>query len=569
MRLKTPLQLATVCLLALIALTGCDNPQEKALKALASENFKMTPSDFLRAASIGDEQMLRHYINAGMDINVRGADERGALLVTAERGHLGAMRLLIENGAELDIRSRDGWTPLMGAAINNQVEAVKLLLESGADPEKKDNSGWTALMQGVYKGHTQVVQALAQSSNEDSGRSLLVAALMGHADVLRSLLDANADINARTEDNETPLMLAAQKGRMEAVEVLLAAGADATLVNNVGDSAAAMAEERGHPQIAALIQEAATMQTRLKAEQAARQAALPTATPPSTTEFQTEQTTQPAEQADLQPPTTASASTPEPAPVSPGTLIDPDATPAPAPVQSDSVVTPSAAPQPDRSPEASAISVAEGQAPLPKLSEEEWFRHYNLDLNDSAMLQSDADGDGFTNAEEFIDDTNPRDPSSRPPLIVRAVMVDYASADLPFLLESVEGKTARVRKTDTGEILTVTDGDTLGGMKVERIRRRVISSKESSQADVSEVSLRDPASGQSTLLVRGQVARAADSFASIQLPGAGGPITVREGQEFSLPDEPGVRYMVFEVRPRQVIVRPVGGKATYTVKMAD
>ncbi len=549
------------CLLVVLTLAACDNPQEKALKALASENFKMTPSDFLRAASIGDEQILKYYIDAGMDINVRGPDQRSALLVTAERGHLGAMRLLIENGAEIDIRSRDGWTPLMVAAFNNQVEAVKLLIERGADPSKKDNSGWTALMQGVYKGHTQIVQVLADASDEDLGKALLVAALMGHADVLRSLLDAHADINARTEENETPLMLAAQKGRLEAVEVLLGAGADATLVNNVGDSAAAMAAERGHPQIAALIEEAAAIQTRRKAEEAARQAALPSPTPP------TQPDSLPAQPLDAALPPEPEPSSADIATASPPPAIDPDATPAPALPETSPATESGTQPSIPSPPDAPATSTRDARPP--KLSEEAWFKHYNLDLNDPAMLQRDEDNDGFTNAEEFIDNTDPRDPSSHPPLIVRAVMVDYATTELPYVLEGVEAGTARIRKVDSGEIIQVSDGDMLAGMRVERIRKRVISSKESAQSDVSEVTLRDPDSGQTTLLVRGQRARAADTFAAIQVPGSGGPVNVREGQEFSLPGEQGIRYKVFEIRPRQVIIRQVGGDATYTVKMSQ
>lgn len=46
---------------------------------------------------------------------------------------------------------------------------------------------------------------------------------------------------------------------------------------------------------------------------------------------------------------------------------------------------------------------------------EAWFGKYRLDLNDPKMLDADADGDGASNRDEFLADTNPRNASSHPP----------------------------------------------------------------------------------------------------------------------------------------------------------
>lgn len=547
---------------------GCEDPKDAAMKSLERENFKFTPVDFIRAASIGDNAILGQYLVAGMDIDTRGPEGDTALLAAAERGHARTVEYLIGEGAEVNARSKDGWTPLMMAAFNNQTEIVELLLASGGDPEKKDNSGWTALMQAVYKGHTRVVEAILGSSSEGADRALLVASLMGHSDVVRVLLDGGAGINARTEENDTPLMLAAQKGRLETVEVLLGEGADVSLTNNVGDTARGMAEERGHPEIASLIEEAAILQARNREGEAVAEA---TPRPVARASEATEQD----RVADAE-----GTDSPERGPVD---VVDIATRPGEAAESAGETVAVAGEGSGSRLPDDSepepeggvgAVSEADmvltdGEAVLPAPSEGEWFERYGLDIDDPEMYTSDPDGDGFTNREEFLNDTSPMDPGSHPLHITRAIMVEYASSDLPYVLESVRGDAASVRHTGDNRILTVREGDSLGGLTVERVRHRVISSKESQQADVSDLTLQDPSTGRSTLLVRGMTARVPDSSARIEVPGMGGPVEVREGETFSLPGEEGVSYQVFEVRPTQVIVRRTDGSSTYTVQMAE
>ncbi len=519
------------CVGMVAVISSCDNPEESALKELKAANYKLTPSDYVRAASINDVEMLQNFLLAGMDIDARGPQDDNALQVAAERGHADALELLLESGADADIRSKDGWTPLMTAAFYNQVEAVRILLKYGADAAKKDNSGWTALMQAVYKGHTQVVTEMVQNGSQEMERSLLVAALMGHADVARVMIAAGAEIDTRTEENETPLMMAAQKGRLETVEMLLAEGADATLTNNVGDTAADMAKERGHQVLAGILDKAAQLQASRAADSDSQE--LPAPTPLATTEEQV-----PDDQAGG----TETAAVEPPLP-----RIDPDATPLPA--GADIATT--------------AKPAARGD------QQEQWFAKHNLDLNDPEMLEQDPDQDGFSNAEEFIDDTDPHDRTSRPALVTRAVMVDYSASEIPYVLEAVSGDAAQIARLNEGDVVTVVEGDSLGDFRVANIKSRTISSKEASNSDVSEVTLESIANGTRTLLVRGQRTSGSDALATLQVVGQGEPLQVRKNDEFQLPGDENRRYRVFEIRPTQVIVRSIDEDATYTIKSAE
>jgi ankyrin repeat protein len=48
----------------------------------------------------------------------------------------------------------------MVAAINGHTEVARLLLDRGADPELEDGDGWTALMLARGHGHTDLVDLL-------------------------------------------------------------------------------------------------------------------------------------------------------------------------------------------------------------------------------------------------------------------------------------------------------------------------------------------------------------------------------------------------------------------------
>lgn len=63
---------------------------------------------------------------------------------------------------------------------------------------------------------------------------LHVAAFMGHTDILTSLIQNGANLNAPTGGGMTPVYLAALANRTDAVEVLLRKGADVDAATAVG-----------------------------------------------------------------------------------------------------------------------------------------------------------------------------------------------------------------------------------------------------------------------------------------------------------------------------------------------
>lgn len=99
-------------------------------------------SPLMMAALKGHLELVRQLIGRDADVNKPGWT---ALHYAATNGHVAVMQLLLDHHAYIDAESPNGTTPLMMAAQYGSPGAVKLLLEAGADPLLKNQFGLTAI----------------------------------------------------------------------------------------------------------------------------------------------------------------------------------------------------------------------------------------------------------------------------------------------------------------------------------------------------------------------------------------------------------------------------------------
>jgi ankyrin repeat protein len=241
-----------------VLLFGCGQSKEQVLQQLEKLNLKFTQDDFVRSAENGDAKAVQLFLDAGIDGNAQSSAGFTALMAASKNGRIDLVKKLLDQKVKIDAQGKDGMTALMLAAASNQPDIVKLLLEKNADPNLEDQSGWTALMKAVYQGNTNCVEVLATRSREEVNRGLLLAALMGHKDTAKVLLDHGAEVDSRAEDGRTPLMLAANKGDKEIVSLLLQAGADPTLTDKAGATAGSLAAAKGYKELATRLQQASS-----------------------------------------------------------------------------------------------------------------------------------------------------------------------------------------------------------------------------------------------------------------------------------------------------------------------
>jgi hypothetical protein len=134
----------------------------------------------------------------------------------------------------------------------NDVEAVKLFLDAGMPVETEDALSLAISVSTPAMVKTLIDAGADVNKRDESGGSLVMAAT-SKPDMLKLLIDAKADVNVENEYKMAPLAVAAEQGQMESVKMLLAAGAKVNARNPYGGTALQVAVLRGYKDLVKLL----------------------------------------------------------------------------------------------------------------------------------------------------------------------------------------------------------------------------------------------------------------------------------------------------------------------------
>jgi uncharacterized protein len=180
--------------------------------------------DFFAAIGRDDVAVVRNLLQRGFDANTPGPDGRRPLHMALQEPAPKVAEVLVSwPQTQVESRTAQDESPLMMAALKGHTELARRLIERGADVNKP---GWAPLH---------------------------YAATGGHLAIMELLLEQHAFIDAQSPNGTTPLMMAAHYGSDAAVKLLLEAGADIAMRNQLGLTALDFARRGARPDSVAMI----------------------------------------------------------------------------------------------------------------------------------------------------------------------------------------------------------------------------------------------------------------------------------------------------------------------------
>ncbi len=210
-----------------------------------------------------------------------------------------------------------------------------------------------------------------------------------------------------------------------------------------------------------------------------------------------------------------------------------------------------------------------------------WKIKYGFPIDDSKVADADPDNDGFTNREEFLARTNPLDPNSRPPIIVKLKIAHYTKVPFRMVFKAANKLSDgtiqfQINLLDVSRNRTrfVKKGDETEGYKVGDYRERIVQEFNKSingmeNVNRSELDMTNIKLGELTTLVLNTEKESDESRVafSINVPGkAVEPSEVKRGDSFKLDDK---TYQVLKASPQKATIKDLASGETIEITAAS
>jgi hypothetical protein len=150
---------------------------------------KTNANALFNAASAGNAARIRELLAAGVPIESQDVNRRTAVMVAAQAGHAEAFHALVDLGANLHALALCDIDLLECAAEGGNIDIVRFLLDQGMPVD------------GHWKPRSDVSRRMGHFT------PMMSAALEGHVEIVRLLLEKGADREAK-HDGETALKTA-------------------------------------------------------------------------------------------------------------------------------------------------------------------------------------------------------------------------------------------------------------------------------------------------------------------------------------------------------------------------
>lgn len=200
------------------------------------------------------------------------------------------------------------------------------------------------------------------------------------------------------------------------------------------------------------------------------------------------------------------------------------------------------------------LQTAEVHPPVPN----DWLEQFGLPIAEADVLSQDPDKDGFSNLEEWQNQTSPIDKDSHPAFVAKLKMKSFAREPFHLVFASWVGNTFALNANDPKEPTQFLKlGDSVRGTNfaivkfIEKYDRNQYGTK----IDISELILENRATREQLTLVKQRVTISPEAVANlVYLWGGRREFAVKKDQEFSLKPEERIKYKLVDVRPGEAVI---------------
>ena len=200
------------------------------------------------------------------------------------------------------------------------------------------------------------------------------------------------------------------------------------------------------------------------------------------------------------------------------------------------------------------LKTAEVHPPVPN----DWLEQFDLPIAEAEVLSQDPDGDGFSNLEEWRNQTSPVDKNSHPAFVAKLKMKSFAREPFHLVFASWVGDTFALNANDRNEPTQFLKlGDSIRGTKFALVKfaEKYDKNQYGTRIDVSELVLEHRETHEQLTLVKEKVTVSPETVANfVYLWGDRREFAVRKDEEFSLKPEVRIKYRLVDVRPGEAVI---------------